>query len=61
MEVGLKQLKIEEALVFYSKGLISLWKAAEMADLTLGEMIRHANLHGCKPRFDSQMIREELS
>ncbi len=61
VEVGLKQLRIEEALVLYSKGLISLWKAAEMVSLTLQEMVRHANLYGCKPRFDSQMIQEELS
>jgi len=61
IEIGLKQLRIEEALALYSKGLISLWKAAEMAGLTLQEMVRHANLHGCKPRFDFRMIQEELS
>ena len=61
IEIGLKQLRIEEVLTFYSNGLISLWKAAEMAGLTLQEMIRHANLHGYRPRFDFLMIQEELS
>ena len=36
---GMKDIKIEMAVDMYSKGRISLWKAARLADISLWEMI----------------------
>jgi len=34
-----KQSKIEESLILYKKGKISLWKAASMADISLWKIM----------------------
>ncbi len=38
LERGLKEVKLEHALDEYSKGKVTLWKAAELAGISLWEM-----------------------
>lgn len=59
--LGLQQLRIEEALMLYQRGLISLWKAATMAEIPLREMILQAAARGYEPAVDDEMLAEETS
>ena len=59
--LGLQQLKIQEALLLYSRGLVSFGKAAELAGLSETEMIRHARVAGVQPRWSAEMAQEELA
>ena len=59
--MGLRQQKIEEAINLYKKNLISLWKAAEIAEIPLREMIIQARAYGCQPEYDEKMLEEEIN
>ncbi len=58
--LGLQQLRIQEALLLYSRGLVSFGRAAELAGLPEKEMIRQARAAGIEPRWSKEMIQEEL-
>lgn len=60
IELGAKQMRIEEALVIFKEGKISIWHASKIAGISLREMITHASARGFKPFFDEDMITEEL-
>ncbi len=60
IRLGLQQIEIEEALMMYRRGVISLWKAASMANMPLREMIRQAAARGYEPAVDDEMLGEEL-
>lgn len=60
IRLGLQQIKIEEVLTMYRRGVISLWKAARLADMPLREMIRQAAARGYEPTVDEEMFGEEL-
>ena len=59
--LGLQQLKIQEALLLYSRGLIFFGGAAELAGLAEKEMIRHAGAADIAPRWSEAMVQEELA
>jgi hypothetical protein len=59
--LGLQQLKIQEALLLYSRGLISFGRAAEIAGLPEKEMIWQACAAGTQPRWSKVMAEEELA
>jgi predicted HTH domain antitoxin len=59
--LGLRQLKAQEALLFYSQGLVSFARAAELAGLSRTELIRQARALGIEPRWSEQMVAEELA
>jgi predicted HTH domain antitoxin len=59
--LGLSQLRIQEALLLYKRGLISFGRAAELAGLSRQEMIRQARAFGVQPRWSEQMVQEELA
>jgi len=59
--LGLQQLKIQEALLLYARGLVSFGRAAELAGLSEKEMIRQARAAGVEPGCSEDMVREELS
>lgn len=61
IEIGAKQVKIEEALAVFKEGKISLWKAARLAGVPLREMVLHAAAHGLKPKMDEKMLEEETA
>jgi predicted HTH domain antitoxin len=58
--IGLQQIRIEEALAMYRRGLVSLWKAATMAGIPLREMMAQASARGYEPEVDDEMLAEEL-
>ena len=60
LRIGIKQMKIEKALHSYREGNISIAKAAELADISLSEMIMQASARGLKPLYDEKMIEEEM-
>ena len=59
--LGLQQLKIHEALMLYSRGLISFGRAAELAGLSERELIRHARAAGIQPQWNEDMLEDELA
>jgi predicted HTH domain antitoxin len=59
--LGLRQLKAQEALLFYRQGLVSFARAAELAGLSRTELIRQARALGIEPRWSEQMVAEELA
>ncbi len=61
LRIGLQQLRIEEALMMYQRGLITLWKAATMAETPLREMILQASARGYEPAVDEEMLAEETA
>jgi predicted HTH domain antitoxin len=61
MKLGLKQLKIEKAIGRYKKGGISLAKTAELAGISIREMIPIAYAHGLEPKYDESLVESEIS
>ncbi|NOX61608.1 MAG: antitoxin [Chloroflexi bacterium] len=59
--LGLSQIKAQEALLLYSRGLISFARAAELAGMSYSEMVRQARALGIQPRWSEQMAEEELA
>jgi len=59
--LGLAQLKVQEALTLYTRGIVSFARAAEIAGLSGPEMIRQARALGIRPRWSEQMVEEELA
>ena len=58
--LGLPQLMAQEALIPYTRGIVSFARAAEIAGLSRPEMIRQARSLGIRPRWSGQMVEEEL-
>lgn len=59
--LGLSQMRLQEALLVYQRGLVSFGRAAELARLSEPELARHATALGIAPRYDEQMVGEELA
>jgi len=59
--LGLSQLKIQEALCIYQRGIISLGRAAEMAGVSKQIMMHQAQAVGIHPCWNENMIEEELA
>lgn len=59
--LGLSQIKIQEVLVLYQRGLVSFGRAAELAGLTEQEMVRHARAFGVYPLWSKKMAEEETA
>jgi len=60
MLLGLTQLKVQEALTLYTRGVVSFGRAAEIAGLSMPELIRQARAADVKPRWSERMVMEEL-
>jgi predicted HTH domain antitoxin len=59
--LGLRQeRRIKSALLEYQENRASIGRAAELAGLSLHEIIEQAVKHGVEPHWDEKMIREEL-
>ena len=61
LKLGLKQLKIERAIERYKKGGVSLAKVAELASISIREMIPIAYAHGIEPKYDEALDKSEIS
>ena len=59
--LGLQQVKIQEALTLYRRGVVSFGRAAEMAGMSEAEMIRQARASGVRPRWTEAMAVEEMA
>ena len=59
--LGLSQIKIQEALLLYKRGLISIGRAAELSGLHESEMIHQAQANGIQPRWSDEQVEEELA
>ena len=59
--LGFSQLKIQEALSLYQRGIVTFGRAAEIASLTERELVRFARAYSIRPRWDETMLREELN
>ena len=59
--LGLLQVKIQESLLLYQRGLVSLGRAAELAGLSQQEMVRQARALGISPRWTQKMVEDELT
>ena len=59
--LGLAQLKVQEALTLYTRGVVTFARAAEIAGLSLPEMVRQARAAGVSPRWSETMIAEEMA
>jgi predicted HTH domain antitoxin len=56
--LGLSQVKIQEALLLYQRGLVSFGRAAEVAGLSEDEMAKQARAFGVTPHWSEQMAEE---
>ncbi len=61
LELGLRSLRIREALEGYRRGKGSLAYAAEQAGVTLRKMIPLAYAHGLTPKVDALLLEAPLS
>jgi predicted HTH domain antitoxin len=61
LKLGLKQMKIEKALERYKKGGMSLARVAELAGISIREMVPLAYAHGLEPRYDEALLESELT
>jgi len=59
--LGLSQIRIQESLVLYKRGLVSFGRAAELAGLPEQEMMHQARAFGVQPRWSEKMVEEELA
>lgn len=59
--LGLSQMKIEEALLLYQRGLISFGRSAELAGLSQEAMMLQARARGTEPQWSEKMLEEELA
>ena len=59
--LGLTQIKIQESLYLYKRGLASFGRASELAGLSREEMTRQARAYGIEPRWSEEMVEEELA
>jgi len=58
--IGISQMKIEEALLLYKKGLVTFGRGAELAGISRVEMARQAYARGIEPLWSEEMVLEEL-
>jgi len=61
IQLGWQQLKIQEALTLYKRGIISFERAAELAEISIQEMVRQARVLGVQPQWSEEMVEEELA
>jgi len=61
LRLGLRQLKVQEAFALYTQGVISLARAAELAGLSLQDMIIEARARGIHPLWSETMVEDELA
>jgi hypothetical protein len=59
--LGLSQIKIQEVLLLYQRGLVSFGRASELAGLSEQEMIRQARAFGVVPRWSEKMAEEDAA
>ena len=59
--LGIKEKKIDESLKLYSKGKVSLWKAATLAGISLWEMMEIAAERKIPAQYGERELKEDLN
>ena len=59
--LGLSQVKIQEALLLYKRGLVSIGRAAEISGISELDMIRQARAADIGPAWSASQAVEELA
>lgn len=57
---GVRERRVEAALSLYREGKATLWKAAELAGLSLWEMIDEMEKRGVELRYGIRELEEDL-
>ncbi len=55
-----KESRIRAALRLYSEGKATLWKAAELAGLSLWEMVEEVEERGVELQYGSEELEEDF-
>ncbi len=61
LKLGLKQFRIERAIKRYKRGGASLAKVAELAGISIREMIPIAYAHGLEPKCDESLFESVIT
>nr|QNO49183.1 hypothetical protein CDCKMDEO_00028 [Methanosarcinales archaeon ANME-2c ERB4] len=61
LKLGLKQFRVERAIKRYKKGGVSLAKAAELAGISIRELISIAYAHGLEPKYDESLVESRIT
>ncbi|NCO43820.1 MAG: antitoxin [Armatimonadetes bacterium CG_4_10_14_3_um_filter_66_18] len=59
--LGLSQVRVQEAMMLYRRGLVSFGRSAELAGVSEQDMSRHMRAAGLHPHWDETMVEEELA
>ncbi|KXB00988.1 hypothetical protein AKJ44_03050 [candidate division MSBL1 archaeon SCGC-AAA261F17] len=60
MERGLRELELERAIKLYREGKVTLWKAAEIADVSLWEMMEVVRERKIPLKYTAKDAEEDL-
>jgi len=58
LKIGLKEYKMEKALNLYRDGKVTLWKAAELAGVSLREMMETIKARDIPYQYDLEALEE---
>ncbi len=58
VRIGVREMRIEKALMLLRREAASIWKAAEVAGLPLRDMIEEARRRGVEPPLTDEMVEE---
>ncbi|MEE8167836.1 MAG: UPF0175 family protein [Candidatus Hydrothermarchaeales archaeon] len=61
LDIGLKDIKLEHALEEYKIGKVTLWKAAEIAGLSLWEMLEIIKERKISLPYTIEDVKEDLA
>jgi predicted HTH domain antitoxin len=61
LALGLRQIKMQQALALFREAGVSLWKTARMAGVSLREMTEYAVSQGLRASCDEKTLEEELA
>ncbi len=60
LKIGLKEYKIEKALNLYRDGKVTLWKAAELAGVSLRQMMEEIKARDIPYQYDFEALEEYI-
>jgi len=60
LQIGLKEYRMERALNLYRDGKVTLWKAAELAGVSLREMMEAISARDIPYQYDLEALEEHV-
>ena len=61
LQIGLKEYKMEKALNLYRNGKVTLWKAADLAGVSLREMMEAIKARDIPYQYDLEALEEYVT